>query len=97
VWEVPEDGAYGDTDTNTLRIRVRPDLPLDLVRETLLHEVLHAVYRTAGVDSTIMREEQIVCAISPHLMDALRRSPGLAEYLLAPGALQSSKAKKGST
>ncbi len=73
---------YGETDQERLLIRMQPDLAPEFERETLMHELLHACYRTAGIDSTVEREEQIVSGISPFLLDALRRSPGLAAYLL---------------
>lgn len=95
AWEAPDDGAFGDTDTYDLLIRVRPGMPADLERETLMHEVLHACYRTAGIDSTIAREEQIVSGVSPFLLDALRRSPDLAAYLLAPHVVQSARRSRG--
>lgn len=86
VWEGHEDGSYGSCDTYTLTINIRDDLAPDLERETVMHELLHAVYRTAGIDSTVMREEQIVSALSPHLMDAMLRTPGLLSYLFPVAA-----------
>lgn len=80
-WEAPEDGSYGDTDTYTLTIRVRPDLPGSLERETFMHELLHACYRTAGLDSTVAREEQIVSGVSPFLAECLTRDARLRAYL----------------
>lgn len=64
-------------------------LPDDLLRETLLHEILHACYfgvgsplhyRTpAGADG----EEIAVASLSPSLLDVLRSNPAVASFLLS--------------
>lgn len=95
LWEAPDDGAYGTTDTYTLTIQVRPDLADDLARETLMHETLHAAYRAAGLNSEIAKEEEIVSGMSPFVLDALRRSPGLAEYLIGPVVGRPATGKRG--
>lgn len=82
-WTQPADDVMGETLLASLTIRVDPTMHEDVARETLMHEVLHACYKTAGIDSTVALEEQIVSGVSPLLLDALRRSPNLAEYLLA--------------
>jgi hypothetical protein len=47
---------------------------------TVLHEVLHAVHRIAGVQSDA-KEEAIVTQYAPLLLDVLRRNPDLVAYL----------------
>lgn len=74
-------GLYGLHRPHELTIYVDPTPAEDMVRETLLHEVLHAIllaYRM-GRDE----EENLVAFLSPALLDCLRRNPKLAEYLLS--------------
>ena len=81
-WERPErPDLAGETDAVNLRIKVMPGVAEDFARETLVHEVLHACFAVSGLDMGD-DEEQIVSRLSPYLFDALRRSPGLADYLL---------------
>jgi hypothetical protein len=54
-------------------------------REILLHEILHALLATSGVASEMgeKREEGLVRALSPWLLDLLQRNPRLVSYLTA--------------
>lgn len=80
---------YGMADHGQLRIIVEGTNPEDVVRETLCHEILHAVIDVHGlaahlddrgsVDET---EERIVAGLSPALLDTLRRNPAVAAYLI---------------
>jgi hypothetical protein len=54
-------------------------------RETLLHEVLHAVDDLAGTEAG----ERVVAAWAPILLDALRANPELAWLLLSEDELRS--------
>ena len=80
--------ANGETYPELHEIRVAPDLPPTRERETLLHELLHVAWNQTPLrvsdhpahDS----EEQIVSALAPVLLEALRRNPDLAGYLVDP-------------
>ncbi len=88
--EEGRDQRVGETDTRWLRITVDARLPAGQVRDTLLHEVLHACwYAVGGFDerpdeSERDREERYVARLSPVLLDTLRRNAGLAAFLVAP-------------
>lgn len=63
------------------QIALREDLDIDFLRETLLHEILHACALVAGVDDSDPDEERIVRALAPTLLDVLQRNPRLVRYL----------------
>lgn len=79
----------GRSDQNTLTFLLHPGLPESMVRETVLHELLHAVLSIQGVDVTdeplltSENEERLVRCLAPLLLDTLRRNPRLATWLLA--------------
>lgn len=76
------DSHWGYTDHGSATILMRPDLNPALERVTLLHEVLHAAAFAGGVLDTRKRpEEAWVVMVAPMLLDAMDRSPGLAEFL----------------
>lgn len=76
----------GETDAVTATIIIAHDLPADLKRETLLHEILHAIQATLGNQAESARkgdvEETFVASTSPLLLDTLERNPDLVTYLL---------------
>lgn len=80
--------ALGHTDRSKNRISLRgPDgLAEDKARETLLHEVLHAVIGTARIppfgEEGGEKEEEFVSMLAPILMDTLRRNPDLVFALV---------------
>ena len=61
------------------RIYVNPRQGEDMARDTLLHEVLHALLIAVGLDGET--EERIVAPLATGLLDALQRNPELVEYL----------------
>ena len=56
---------------DTAQIYVRKDLPIDKKLETLLHEVIHAVYMNAGLQPGD-DEEKIVTALSSGIYQFLK-------------------------
>lgn len=76
----------GHSDHDALRINVDtgPAVAADTSRDTVLHEVLHAIAFLSGLSSDwgTQREEEIVRRLSPLLLDVLRRNPALVAYLL---------------
>lgn len=82
------DGRIGSYDGNGQRLILSPDLGPDQTAGTLLHEVLHAAWSTAGLDADDLKnseevEEAVVRALEPIMLDTLRRNPALVEYLTA--------------
>lgn len=78
----------GHTDHDALIVHVDTTAAAapDTRRDTLLHEVLHAVAFTAGISAELgnTKEEEIIRRMSPLLLDTLRRNPALVAYILAP-------------
>jgi hypothetical protein len=60
--------------------RARQADPRARVAVTLLHEVVHAIFKIAGLPNE--KEEDTVTRLSPLLLDTLRRNPDLVAYLL---------------
>ncbi len=76
----------GHTDTTHLSITIEPDQAPGQLRDTLLHELLHAICDTTGLAHSWEQsnEEDAIRRISPMLLDTLRSSPKLVEFLVAP-------------
>lgn len=89
-------GRHGDehtigatnVDAGIMRVRGGKELSADQERDTLLHEVIHAVLSLTKLDGqrdhfkTSEASERIVTVLSTHLLDTLRRNPALVEYLV---------------
>lgn len=67
-------------------IRLQPKQAPGYERDTVLHEILHAVIQTSGLKTgtewTKSQEEFVVAAITPLLLDTLQRNPKLVTWLL---------------
>ena len=62
---------------------LRPDQGADQKADTLLHEVLHAIWEQTPLRSRESDEqEEVVVALAAPLLDTLRRNPRLVEYLI---------------
>lgn len=72
----------GFHDEKALRIVVDPSQAPGQQRDTLLHELLHAVAAMTGADLGD-NEEKVVRRLSPALLDLLRRNPNLVRFLTA--------------
>lgn len=82
--------TYGFTHPDWSEIILGPDQCLSQQRDTVLHELLHALLALVGVNKGGDRallpeeddEERLVTALSPLLLDTLRRNPDLTAFLL---------------
>lgn len=73
----------GRTDMRDLEITIDHTLAEQVIRDTLLHECLHAVWIDAGLDEMEnLTEEQIINTIAPRLVSMMRVNPELMEYML---------------
>lgn len=80
------DSAYGRCDLKAQRIAISEGQASDQERDTVLHEALHACFQIAAIQVGSSEEEEAICsALSPVLLDMLRRSPALASWLLEGG------------
>jgi hypothetical protein len=77
------DGRLGETDTTQLQIMVDAELPSAQVRDTVPHEVLHAVTWTVGGWRKGDDEDGYIGRVTSILLDTLRRNPELVAYLMA--------------
>lgn len=69
---------FGTTYHAKLNINVNPTSALDHQRDTLLHEVIHAL----EVEGQLKMSERQVCGIATLLLAALRQNPALVKFLL---------------
>ena len=74
---------YGETDERRLRITLAPWVGPGQARDTLLHEVLHAIWSQTALDQDEDEQERIVRSFTPWLLQVLRDNPELVEFLLA--------------
>jgi hypothetical protein len=73
----------GRCSHRTLTIHIEPDQARSQMRDTLLHEVLHAVANMTALDGEwgAEREEEVILRLAPALLDVLRRNPRLVAFL----------------
>lgn len=77
-----EDGHLGDTDYETLSIRIKKGMRRSKVQEVLLHEVLHAcTYHFWNMDDKVIGEEEAVTMLSPILLQVLQDNPELIAFI----------------
>jgi hypothetical protein len=71
----------GQCDTTATLIELEPDQSLQRLRDTVLHECIHAMATAAdlGDENT---EEDWAARLTPYLLDFMRRNPSLLEWLL---------------
>ena len=77
-----ERDLVGQCDHRELTIAVDSALAPAVQRETLLHEVMHAIYALVGAEGQKLTEEETILRIVPSLLDTLQRNPELAAFML---------------
>lgn len=72
--ELAREGKLGDTQFERLLIRVRGDMVQEVQEETLVHEILHAVWALTPLAGEVddQLEERVVRALSPYLFPLVR-------------------------
>ena len=75
---------YGETAKRRLRITLARGQAPGHMRDTLLHEVLHAAWSVNPPLDDEDQEERVVAALAPWLLLALRDNPDLVAFLTAP-------------
>lgn len=87
VRHMPNLDLLGETQSDDAIIYIRNKQGAAIKRDTLLHEVLHAIFFLSGLFKTVdmakEEEEKIVVTITPWILAALRDNPALVDYLLA--------------
>lgn len=79
--ELGDYGRVGECNVNTATIRVADNRPDAVLAETLIHEVLHALFHDIGLDWEAEDEERMVERMSPRLAALIGDNPALFEYL----------------
>jgi hypothetical protein len=83
---------YAQVNIPKLEIVVNPDQHASQMADSLLHEVLHAVMDLQGAcvgEAPLVdpkAEEPLVRAMTPLVLDVLRRNPDFVAFLLHPTA-----------
>jgi len=75
-----DDESLGEWHANKAEIRYDDSATPDVLRETILHEVLHAVCEHSGLDPD--DHETIIRSISPLILHILRENPTLLAWLV---------------
>lgn len=79
-----DEDSRGDSRPDQLTIRIDTDRPHSAVAETLLHKALHCAWNHTALGLDLEEdEERIVTALSPLVIELLRRNPDVVAYLLA--------------
>ena len=76
--------ALGHCDYSTLTMVVDDRMPEPKIRDTLFHEILHAIWHTTGLTSRVgteISEEEVVAAMATEIVHVLRVNDDLAAYL----------------
>jgi len=78
--------SHGETNIDTKQIIVYPNGNEDVVKETLQHEILHALLEDIiptikEIESEDKMEEQLIRLLSPRLMSFVLDNPKLAKYI----------------
>ena len=82
VWQIKftKIKDLGDCEVVLNRIRVNPKQSADSRRDTLLHEIVHAVEHELLLNMT----EKQVSRLATGLLSMLRTNPGVVDFLLEP-------------
>ena len=87
-WPTDHKDSCGITHAHTQEILILNKGSEATIRDTLLHEILHAALSSAGTSHAMTlvpsehREEIIVAGLTPVLLDILRDNHGLTKYLV---------------
>jgi hypothetical protein len=76
-------GVRGCTDHQALHIAVGPDLAPGMMRQTLWHEVKHAIVESMTMSHDRRTDEDWIGRTAPGELAVLRNNPDLVAYLMA--------------
>ncbi len=68
----------GVTDTAGSRLLIKKDLSPSRMRETVMHEILHAIWDVTNLPKAY--EEKVIMRLSPILLDTLQRNPEVTSW-----------------
>lgn len=77
-----------DSQASCIHIRIQPAVSEQILRETLLHEILHAIWWHMGLrdnpvkhDDAEVNEEEMILRVSHGLLTVQQDNPDLMRYL----------------
>lgn len=73
---------WGEWDLRSCAIRLFSDLHPSLLREVLLHEVVHAVFTAWNIDLPKDAEEVVASNLAVGLLTTFRNNPELVKFLM---------------
>lgn len=73
--------VFGRYEERTATIFLSTDAHPDVVKETLVHEIVHAIIRQSALSFETEEEERIVRSISPLIYSTLKDNKNLLNYL----------------
>jgi hypothetical protein len=71
-WNKDDERVYGETDERTATINLDVDASPEVVRDAVLHEILHAILLMYDKD-----DEDLVRLLAPMLLGVMRENPRL--------------------
>jgi len=74
---------FGWMDYDTCTIHYCKELPPALLADTILHEVIHAIFFAFGIPNRKLKEEQIALTLAGPLLMVARDNPALVAWLAA--------------
>lgn len=81
----PEDNVLGIFAAHELTIYIKKGLPEALLKDTLLHEILHAIWFISGctsVDGSSYSEELVISIITSDIIEFIKNNNELLEYYI---------------
>ena len=77
-------GNVGECHTKTATIYIAPGLSSSGKKETIIHEILHAIWDLSPLREEIVTEEQAILIITPCLIKILQDKQKLGDILNIP-------------
>lgn len=81
VKKIKDGGGYGEYDTVSGKIRIREGQSKADMVDTLLHEVLHAIFHRYKIRIDGDAEERIVYELTKAIIKTFRDNPKLVKYI----------------
>jgi hypothetical protein len=84
VSKLSEAGTCGLTGEDTQDIAIDDALGRGVERETVLHELIHAMWHQTGLDRKFKDsdEEEVAWSLAPRILALLKHNPDLVSYLV---------------
>lgn len=77
-----KDTLYGFFDPESLTIYIREQMKMSLIKDTLWHEIMHAIWLVSGaaaIESEQYSEEMMISILSPWFITFIEDNPQLLE------------------